>query len=199
MPRSNSRTGQAAPLERDATHPLAQPHAGAAQASTGTRRGDRPCGSCAVGRTAGKIRTHLNYFGRTVIGLHHNGRARASAQRRRRKRHPSHQSPHQGRIHLLATKRTRLLRGLPVRQRNCLPVAMTPVGVTRDREVVGMQPSKTARKTRLTHSTRGPGRPKARPGPVPTESATRCDEEFQPQLETSEKDARSRRWCSWNQ
>ena len=37
--------------------------------------------------------------------LHHNGRARASAgQRRRRKRHPSrHQSPHQGRIHLLAT------------------------------------------------------------------------------------------------
>ena len=36
--------------------------------------------------------------------LHHNGRARASAeQRRRRKRHPSrHQSPHQGRIHLLA-------------------------------------------------------------------------------------------------
>ena len=37
--------------------------------------------------------------------LHHNGRARASAgQRCRRKRHPSrHQSPHQGRIHLLAT------------------------------------------------------------------------------------------------
>ena len=37
--------------------------------------------------------------------LHHNGRARASAgQRRRRKRHPSrHQSPHQGRIPLLAT------------------------------------------------------------------------------------------------
>ena len=59
------------------------------------------------GRTAGKIRTHLNYFlkNRHRFGLHHNGRARASAgQRCRRKRHPSrHQSPHQGRIHLLAT------------------------------------------------------------------------------------------------
>ena len=59
------------------------------------------------GRTAGKIRTHLNYFlkNRHSFRLHHNGRARASAgQRRRRKRHPSrHQSPHQGRIHLLAT------------------------------------------------------------------------------------------------
>ena len=59
------------------------------------------------GRTAGKIRTHLNYFLKkpSSFRLHHNGRARASAgQRRRRKRHPSrHQSPHQGRIHLLAT------------------------------------------------------------------------------------------------
>ena len=59
------------------------------------------------GRTAGKIRTHPQLLPEepSSFRLHHNGRARASAgQRRRRKRHPSrHQSPHQGRIHLLAT------------------------------------------------------------------------------------------------
>ena len=54
------RRGQAAPLERDATHPLAQPHAGAAQASTRGRGDHGPAGACR-GRTAGKIRTHLNY------------------------------------------------------------------------------------------------------------------------------------------
>ena len=53
--------GQAAPLERDATHPLAQPHAGAAQASTGGRGDHCPAGAVPR-RTAGKIRTHLNYF-----------------------------------------------------------------------------------------------------------------------------------------
>ena len=53
--------GQAAPLERDATHPLAQPHAGLLKRArvdeviTALRELCR-------GRTAGKIRTHLNYF-----------------------------------------------------------------------------------------------------------------------------------------
>ena len=59
------------------------------------------------GRTAGKIphAPQLLPEEPSSFRLHHNGRARASAgQRRRRKRHPSrHQSPHQGRIHLLAT------------------------------------------------------------------------------------------------
>ena len=55
------RRGQAAPLERDATHPLAQPHAGLLKRArvdeviTALRELCR-------GRTAGKIRTHLNYF-----------------------------------------------------------------------------------------------------------------------------------------
>ena len=100
------RRGQAAPLERDATHPLAQPHAGAAQASTGGRGDHGPAG--AVPRAHGRQDPHAPQLlpeEPSSFRLHHNGRARASAgQRRRRKRHPSrHQSPHQGRIHLLAT------------------------------------------------------------------------------------------------
>ena len=59
------------------------------------------------GRTAGTIRTHLNDFlkNRHRFAYTTRGGARASAgQRCRRKRHPArHQSPHQGRIHLLAT------------------------------------------------------------------------------------------------
>ena len=53
--------GQAAPLERDATHPLAQPTRGLLKRArvdeviTALRELCR-------GRTAGKIRTHLNYF-----------------------------------------------------------------------------------------------------------------------------------------
>ena len=97
------RRGQAAPLERDATHPLAQP-AGAAQASTGGEV--TALRELCRGRTAGKIRTHLNYFLKnrhrfaytTMVGL---GLPRGSGAV---ERHPSrHQSPHQGRIHLLAT------------------------------------------------------------------------------------------------
>ena len=98
--------GQAAPLERDATHPLAQPHAGAAQASTRGRGDHGPAG--AVPRAHRRQDPHAPQLlpeEPSSFRLHHNGRARASAgQRRRRKRHPSrHQSPHQGRIHLLAT------------------------------------------------------------------------------------------------
>ena len=40
-----SERGQAAPLERDPTHPLAQPHAGAAQASTRGRGDHGPAGA----------------------------------------------------------------------------------------------------------------------------------------------------------
>ena len=101
-----SDAGQAAPLERDPTHPLAQPHAGAAQASTRGRGDHGPAG--AVPRAHGRQDPHAPQLlpeEPSSFRLHHNGRARASAgQRRRRKRHPSrHQSPHQGRIHLLAT------------------------------------------------------------------------------------------------
>ena len=86
--------------------PLAQPHAGAAQASTGGRGDHGPAG--AVPRAHGRQDPHAPQLlpeEPSSFRLHHNGRARASAgQRRRRKRHPSrHQSPHQGRIHLLAT------------------------------------------------------------------------------------------------
>ena len=93
-------------LERDATHPLAQPHAGAAQASTRGRGDHGPAG--AVPRAHGRQDPHAPQLlpeEPSSFRLHHNGRARASAgQRRHRKRHPSrHQSPHQGRIHLLAT------------------------------------------------------------------------------------------------
>ena len=53
--------GQAAPLERDATHPLAQPHAGAAQASTGGRGDHGPAG--AVPRAHGRQDPHApRYF-----------------------------------------------------------------------------------------------------------------------------------------
>ena len=88
------------------THPLAQPHAGAAQASTGGRGDHGPAG--AVPRAHRRQDPHAPQLlpeEPSSFRLHHNGRARASAgQRRRRKRHPSrHQSPHQGRIHLLAT------------------------------------------------------------------------------------------------
>ena len=88
------------------TRGLAQPHAGAAQASTGGRGDHGPAG--AVPRAHGRQDPHAPQLlpeEPSSFRLHHNGRARASAgQRRRRKRHPSrHQSPHQGRIHLLAT------------------------------------------------------------------------------------------------
>ena len=88
------------------TRGLAQPHAGAAQASTGGRGDHGPAG--AVPRAHGRQDPHAPQLlpeEPASFRLHHNGRARASAgQRRRRKRHPSrHQSPHQGRIHLLAT------------------------------------------------------------------------------------------------
>ena len=79
---------------------------GAAQASTGGRGDHGPAG--AVPRAHGR---HDPYAPQRLpeepssFRLHHKGRARASAgQRCRRKRHPArHQSPHQGRIHLLAT------------------------------------------------------------------------------------------------
>ena len=92
-------------LERDPTHPLAQPHAGAARASTGGRGAHGPRELCR-GRTAGKIRTHLNYFLKnrhrfaytTMVG-------RASAgQRRRRPSVASSISASRG-IHLLARRR----------------------------------------------------------------------------------------------
>ena len=78
---------------------------GAAQASTGGRGDHGPAG--AVPRAHGRQDPHAPQLlpeEPSSFRLHHNGRARASAgQRCRRKRHPSrHQSPHQGRIHLLA-------------------------------------------------------------------------------------------------
>ena len=98
--------GQAAPLERDATHRWLNRTRGLLKRArvdeviTALRELCR-------GRTAGKIphAPQLLPEEPSSFRLHHNGRARASTgQRRRRKRHPSrHQSPHQGRIHLLAT------------------------------------------------------------------------------------------------
>ena len=123
--------GQAAPLERDATHP----------------RLNRTRGLLKRARVDEVIKALRELCRRPQDPhapqllpeepIHHNGRARASAgQRRRRKRHPSrHQSPHQGRIHLLATgerRRDSLLRSFYKSGRwNCLQrMAMTPVGVS---------------------------------------------------------------------
>ena len=67
--------GQAAPLERDATHPLAQPHAGAAQASTGGRGDHGPAG--AVPRAHGRQDPHAPQLlpeEPSSFRLHHNGR-----------------------------------------------------------------------------------------------------------------------------
>ena len=123
--------------ERDPTHPLAQPHAGAAQASTRGRGDHGPAG--AVPRAHRPQDPHAPQLlpeEPSSFRLHHNGRARASAgQRRRRKRHPSrHQSPHQGRIHRLATGERRRDSSPAVAgsgRWNCLQrMAMTPVGVS---------------------------------------------------------------------
>ena len=56
------RRGQAAPLERDATHPLAQPHAARAVKRARVDEVITALRELCRGRTAGKIRTHLNYF-----------------------------------------------------------------------------------------------------------------------------------------
>ena len=129
--------GQAAPLERDATHPLAQPHAGAAQASTGGRGDHGPAG--AVPRAHGRQDPHAPQLlpeEPSSFRLHHNGRLGLPRAAARRKRHPSrHQSPHQGRIIYWLPESVDailLLRSFYKSGRwNCLQrMAMTPVGVS---------------------------------------------------------------------
>ena len=116
---SNSRRGQAAPLER-----VAQPHAGASRGAHG------PAG--AVPRAHGRQDPHAPQLlpeEPSSFPLHHNERCR-------RKRHPSrHQSPHQGAsIYWLpeSVDAILLLRSFYKSGRwNCLQrMAMTPVGVS---------------------------------------------------------------------
>ena len=75
LSRARQQRGQAAPLERDPTHPLAQPHAGAAQASTGGRGAHGPAG--AVPRAHRRQDPHAPQLlpeEPSSFRLHHNGR-----------------------------------------------------------------------------------------------------------------------------